>query len=104
MTVLEAVQAFDKRYGFRKLAGHLAGSEAGGVGTGPLSSGPTRGRLKHLGVKGSDRWLRISYDAGLLRLVPHKLAGGGRTVHTIALSPLGLRAIKGEPLPELHAE
>jgi ATP-dependent DNA helicase RecQ len=103
-TVLEAVQAFDKRYGFRKLAGHLAGSDAEGVGTGPLSEGPTRGRLRHLGVKGADRWLRIAYDGGLLRLIPHKLAGGGRTVHTVGLSPLGVRVLKGQPLPELHLE
>ena len=104
MTVLEAVQAFDKRYGFRKLAGHLAGSEAEGVANGPLGSGPTRGQLRHLGVKGSDRWLRIAYDGGLLRLIPHKLARGGRTVHTVGLSPLGVRVLKGEPLPELHVD
>jgi len=104
MVALEAVRDFDKRYGFRKLAGHLAGSEAEGVGSGPLASGPTRGRLSHLGVKGADRWLRIAYDAGLLRLVPHKLARGNRTVHTVGLSPLGLRVLKGEPLPELHVD
>jgi len=103
-TALEAVQAFDGRYGFRKLAGHLAGSRAEGVASGPLSAGPTRGRMKHLGVKGADRWLRVAYDAGLLRLVPHKLARGRRTVHTVALSPLGLRVVKGEPMPELHAD
>ena len=28
-----------------------------------------------LGVKGSERWLRIAYDAGLLRLAPKKLSG-----------------------------
>ena len=104
MTALQAVQAFDSRYGFGKLACHLAGSQAEGVSSGPLSTGPTRGLLKHLGVKGADRWLRVAYDAGLLRLVPHKLARGNRTVHTVALSPLGLRVIKGEPLPELHAD
>ena len=38
-------------------------------------------------------------DAGLLRLIPHKLARNNRTVHTVGLSPLGIRVLKGEPLP-----
>jgi superfamily II DNA helicase RecQ len=103
LTVLQAVRAHDKRYGFGKLAGHLAGSHADALSTGPLSRGPTRGALSHLGVKGADRWLRVAYDAGLLRLVPHKLAGNRRTVHTVGLSPLGQRVLKGEPLPEIPA-
>jgi len=74
------------------------------VGSGPLGSGPTRGQLSHLGVKGADRWLRVAYDAGLLRLVPHKLARSNRTVHTVGLSPLGLRVLKGEPLPDIHLQ
>ncbi|MDJ0522327.1 MAG: RecQ family ATP-dependent DNA helicase [Planctomycetota bacterium] len=99
--VLEAVRAYDKRYGFRKLAGHLAGSRAEGIASGPLSRGDTYGRLSHLGVKGAERWLRTAYDAGLLRLVPHKLAGGGRTVHLVALAPSGRGVLKGDPLPAL---
>ncbi len=104
MAVLETVQTFEKRYGFGKLAAHLAGSRSEAVSRGPLSQGPTLGRLKHLGVKGADRWLRTAYDAGLLRLAPHKLSHGGRTVHLVALAPTGRRVLKGEPLPEIHAE
>ena len=100
-TVLKAVQAYDKRYGFGKLAGHLAGSRAEGVVGGPLGRGPTYGALSHLGGKGAERWLRMAHESGLLRLVPHKLAGSRRRVHTIALSPLGLRVVKGGPLPAL---
>jgi len=104
LAALEAVQAFEKRYGFGKLAAHLAGSRSEAVRRGPLGRGPTHGRLKHLGVKGADRWLRTAYDTGLLRLVPHKLAHGGRTVHLVALAPLGRRVLKGEPLPEVVAD
>ena len=100
-TVLKAVKAYDKRYGFGKLAGHLAGSRAEGVVGGPLGRGPTYGALSHLGGKGAERWLRMAHESGLLRLVPHKLAGSRRRVHTIALSPLGLRVVKGAPLPSL---
>ncbi len=99
MTGLEAVQAFEERYGFRKLAGHLAGSNAGGVGTGPLSRGATRGALTALGVAGSERRLRDCLDAGLLRLVPHKLGPTGRSVHLVALSKVGRGVLKGDPLP-----
>ena len=56
--------------------------------------------MSHLGVKGADRWLREAYDGGLLRLVPHKLARNNRTVHTVGLSPAGIRVLKGGPLPE----
>ena len=99
LTVLEAVSAFNGRYGFRKLAGHLAGSKAGGVGTGPLSRGPTRGKLSALGVAGAERHLRDCLDAGLLRLVPHKLGNSGRSVHLVGLSKAGRAVLKGEPLP-----
>ena len=99
MTVLQAVQAFDRRYGFRKLAGHLAGSNAGGVGTGPLSRGATRGKLSLLGVAGCERQLRDCLDAGLLKLVPHKLGRSGRSVHLVSLSKTGRAVLKGEPLP-----
>ena len=102
LTVLQAVQAFDKRFGFRKLAGHLGGSRADNVMSGPLGRGDTYGALRHLGVNGAERWLRTAYDAGLLRLVPHKLSRGGRTVHLIAVAPRGSAVLKGEPLPELH--
>lgn len=102
LTVLRAVQANDKRFGFKKLAGHLGGSRADNVLNGPLGRGDTYGALRHLGVSGAERWLRTAYDAGLLRLVPHKLSRGGRTVHLIGLSPHGSRVLKGEPLPELH--
>jgi ATP-dependent DNA helicase RecQ len=104
LAVLQAVRAFDKRYGFRKLAGHLAGSRADDVCAGPLGRGATYGQLAHLGVKGADRWLRVAFDAGLLRLVPHQLRRGSqRRVHLVALAPLGLRVLKGEPLPEIRA-
>ncbi|MEZ6009816.1 MAG: RecQ family zinc-binding domain-containing protein [Planctomycetota bacterium] len=96
-TVLQAVRAFDARYGFRKLAGHLAGSDAAGVGDGPLAHGPTRGALRALGVKGAERWLQVCQDAGFLRLVPRRLAGGQRTVHLVAVGPRGIRVLKGEP-------
>ena len=92
-TVLEAVRAFNGRYGFRKLAAHLAGSNANGVGTGPLSRGATRGRLSMLGVAGAERQLRDCLDAGYLRLKPHKL-GNGRSVHLVALSDAGRETLK----------
>ncbi len=99
--VLEAVKAHDKRFGFRKLAGHLAGSKAEGIARGPLSRGDTYGALAHLGVKGAERWLRTAHESGLLRLAPHRLAGGRRMVHLVALAPAGLRVLKGEPMPTL---
>ncbi|MDJ0976384.1 MAG: RecQ family ATP-dependent DNA helicase [Planctomycetota bacterium] len=99
-TVLRAVNAFDKRYGFRKLAGHLAGSRAEGIATGPLSRGATYGALSHLGVKGAEEWLRTAHEAGLLRLVPHRLGRSRRMVHLVALAPKGLRVLKGEPVSE----
>ena len=99
LAVLECVRAFDKRYGFRKLAGHLAGSSAEDIVSGPLGRGDTYGRLSHLGVKGADRWLRTAYDAGLLRLVSHTLRSGQRSVHLVALAPVGVRVLKGAPLP-----
>ena len=97
---LQAVQAHDGRYGFGKLAGHLAGSSAAGVGTGPLAQGATRGALLDLGVKGADRVLRLCHDAGLLRLVPKRIGRVGRRVHLVGLAPRGLRVLKGEPMPE----
>jgi len=102
LSVLQAVQAFDKSFGFGKLAGHLAGSRSEKITNSRLGRGDTYGTLKHLGTQGAERWLRTAYDAGLLRLVPHKLKGPGRTVHLIALAPHGSRVLKGEPLPELH--
>ncbi len=96
-TVLEAVRAFDARYGFRKVAGHLAGSDAAGVGDGPLAHGPTRGALRSIGTKGAELWLQICVDAGFLRLVPRRLGDGVRTVQLLAVAPRGLRVLKGEP-------
>ena len=89
LIVLDAVSRFEERYGFGKLARHLSGSEARDVATGPLSRGPTRGALSHLGKEGSERFLREVHDAGLLRLVPHRLARTRRTVQLVALSPRG---------------
>jgi superfamily II DNA helicase RecQ len=102
LSVIRAVNAFDKHYGFGKLALHLAGSRSEKITNTRLGRGETYGALKHLGTTGAERWLRTAYDAGLLRLVAHKLQGGGRTVHLIAVAPLGTRVLKGEPLPELH--
>jgi len=99
--VLEAVKAHDNRYGFGKLAGHLAGSRAEGIASGPLSRGATYGALAHLGVKGAERWLKTAHESGLLRLAPHRLTGGRRMVHLVALAPTGLRVLKGEPMPTL---
>lgn len=101
--VLEAVRAYDKRYGFGKLAGHLAGSRADGIAGSALGRGPTYGVLGHLGTKGATQWLRIAEEAGLLRLVQHRLRGNRRMVHLVALSPAGLRVLKGGPMPDLQA-
>ena len=97
--VLDAVRRHDGRFGFRKLAQHLAGSKAAALVKGPLGRGPTYGALSHLGAAGAERYLRDALDGGLLRLVPKTLHGSGRRVHLIALSPQGLRVHKGEPLP-----
>jgi ATP-dependent DNA helicase RecQ len=99
--VLEAVRRHDGRFGFGKLAGHLAGSKASGVGTGPLSRGSTYGALSSLGVKGAERWLRAAYEAGLLRLVPRELAGDGRKVHTVGLTAEGRGVLAGAAVPDL---
>jgi len=96
--VLEAVSRFDRRFGFRRLAEHLAGSRSAGTASGPLSRGPTRGVLSALGVKGAEGWLRVAQQEGLLGLVPHRLAQGGRRVHLVALTRAGaerLRALSG---------
>ncbi|MDF1700066.1 MAG: RecQ family ATP-dependent DNA helicase [Planctomycetota bacterium] len=102
LQVLTAVEAFDKRFGFKRLAGHLGGSRSDNVLNSPLGTGDTYGALRHLGPSGAERWLRTAYDAGLLRLAPHKLKRGGRTVHLVALSPQGKAVLAGEPLPALH--
>ncbi|MDA1196022.1 MAG: RecQ family ATP-dependent DNA helicase [Planctomycetota bacterium] len=100
--VIQAVRSYDRRYGFRKMAGHLAGSRAENIADGPLGRGDTYGALSHLGVQGAERWLRTAYDAGLLRLVPHELKRSGRKVDLLGVAPRGAAVLKGEPLPRLH--
>ncbi len=98
---LAAVNTFDERYGFRKLAGHLAGSNAADIANGPLARGMTRGVMRALGTKGAERYLRMALDLGLLKLVSHKLQGrGGRRVHLVAISDRGRRVLKGEPIEQ----
>ena len=99
-TVLAAVGAHDGRFGFGKLAGHLVGSKAAGISTGPLSRGATHGALRELKQRAVEDQLHRAQEAGLLSLVPHAIAGTGRRVHTLALTPEGRRVLKGDlPTP-----
>ena len=98
---LRGVEAFDGRYGFRKLAGHLAGSSAAGIANGPLARGVTRGVMRAVGTKGAERYLRMAHDLGLIKLVSHRLQGRrGRRVHLVAISDRGRRVLSGEPIAQ----
>jgi ATP-dependent DNA helicase RecQ len=89
LTLLAAVRAHDARFGFGKLAGHLVGSKAAGVGEGPLSRGPTYGALSRHTQRKVEDYLHRAQEAGLLALVPQTIAGTGRRVHTVAITPEG---------------
>lgn len=98
-TLLAAVGAHDGRFGFGKLAGHLVGSKASGVGDGPLSRGPTYGALGSMRQKEVEDCLHRAQEAGLLGLVPHAIAGSGRRVHTVALTEEGRQVLAGGAPP-----
>jgi ATP-dependent DNA helicase RecQ len=104
--VLEAVRAHDGRFGFGKIAQHLAGSTAQGVGRGPLSRGRTYGILARLGVAGAETVVRMAQEEGLLALVPKTLqapgARGPRRVHLLGLTPEGREVLDGRrPVPTI---
>jgi ATP-dependent DNA helicase RecQ len=97
-TVLRAVRAHDGRYGFRRLAEHLAGSRSQAIGKGPLSRGETFGALRALRRAGAERWLHRAHEAGLLRLVLRPVADD-RTAHVVATSDAGRGVLAGGALP-----
>jgi hypothetical protein len=95
LTVLKAVAAHDGRFGFGKLAGHLVGSRAVGVGTGPLSHGPTYGALAGQKQVVAERLLHQAHEDGLLALEPHEIPTTGRRVHLVRLTREGRARLKG---------
>lgn len=93
--LLAAVERFDGRYGFRKLAEHLASPGASSVQSGALAHGPTRGRLAGLPVKEVEQYLNQAVAEGWLALEPHRLAGSGRRVHLVGLAERGRARRRG---------
>ncbi|HVG95093.1 MAG TPA: RecQ family ATP-dependent DNA helicase, partial [Planctomycetota bacterium] len=94
-TILRAVAAHDGKFGFRRIAEHLTGSQAQGV-QGRLARGPTYGALaghKRMIVEG---WIHDAHDEGYLRLVRRKMAGD-RTVQLLGLSDRGRETLRATP-------
>lgn len=104
LAALEAVGRHDGRFGFRKIAEHLASSGAASVQSGPLSRGPTRLALTHLSVKEVERWLHRAQSLGLLALAPHRLQGSGRRVHLLELTDLGRERLRARAAHADEAE
>jgi ATP-dependent DNA helicase RecQ len=100
-TVLQAVRAHDRRFGFGRIAEHLCGSMSQGVATGRLARGPTRGALAGVGKKAAEEWLHRLEEAGLLETVTTHLPDG-RAVRLVGVSDDGLRALAGGPMPPLR--
>jgi ATP-dependent DNA helicase RecQ len=99
--VLEAVRAHDGRFGFQRLAQHLAGSKAKGVRSGGLSRGPTFGALANQGVAAAEELLKAAQGEGLLALLPRTLPGD-RRVHVLALTREGREVLDGSrPVPTI---
>jgi ATP-dependent DNA helicase RecQ len=99
--VLEAVRTHDGRFGFKRIAEHLYGSKSRSVARGRLARGPTYGALSALSLSAVEEWVHAVYDAGLLRLVATRLEDS-RPAHLVALSPSGLAALRGTPLPAIR--
>ena len=97
LTVLEAIHAHDGRFGFRRIAEHLVGSRSAGM-KGRLGTGPTYGALSGRKRETVEQWLHDAHAAGLLTLIPAKIAGD-RQAHLVALSPEGEDALLRGELP-----
>ena len=99
LLVLAAIKAHDGRYGFRKIAEHLVGSESQGM-SGRLGQGDTYGALSGTKRATVEDWIHDAHDAGLLRLVTRRLEGD-RSVQLVSLSSRGRDAIKSGQLPAI---
>jgi ATP-dependent DNA helicase RecQ len=97
LTVLRAVRAHDGKFGFKRLAEHLAGSKAQTM-KGRLAHGDTYGAFAGRKQTAVERTLHDVHDSGFLRLVPKRLEGN-RTVNLVALSPSGRDALAKGLIP-----
>ena len=97
LMILLAVKAHDGRYGFRKIAEHLVGSESQGM-SGRLGQGDTYGSLSGTKRATVEEWIHDAHDEGLLRLVNRKV-DGDRSVQLVSLSAKGKDALKTGHLP-----
>ena len=95
--MLEAIHAHDGRFGFRRIAEHLVGSKSAGM-KGRLGTGPTYGALAGRKRETVEQWLHDAHAAGLLTLIPAKIAGD-RQAHLVALSTDGEDALLRGELP-----
>jgi ATP-dependent DNA helicase RecQ len=94
-TILRAIEAHDGRFGFRRIAEHLTGSQAQGV-RGRLARGPTYGALAGRTREVVEGWIHDAHEEGYLRLVRRKMAGE-RTVQLLGLSDRGRQALRAAP-------